>query len=183
MFDANLHLYFPYALPLWPLQKWSCCWNIYVFLKMHMILEYLLSTRHIACLIQALLLWSLFSTLCTSGTLLTYSRMLFNLKINTTLEKRVQRLHSEAQVLLCSWVQLKPQKDYSHALRSPSCTAATRYMDAPNGLFVKQRGLERRNSAFSHSVTTGWRVHLQSKLKNVSTYSIQFWKPEQMTCC
>lgn len=80
---------------------------------------------------------------CTLGTLLTYSRMLFNLKINKTLSKREQRLHSEAEVLLCSWVQLNPQKDYSHPLTGPSCNPATRYAYAQNGPFVKQEGLKR----------------------------------------
>lgn len=84
------------------------------------------------------------TTLCTSGTLLTYSRMLFNLKINKTLLKRVQRLHSEAQVLLCSWVQLNPQKDYSHPLIGPSCIPTTRYVYTQNGPFVKQECLKRK---------------------------------------
>lgn len=95
------------------------------------------------------------TTPCTSGTLLTYSRMLFNLKINKTLLNRVQRLYSEAQVLLCSWVQLNPQKDYSHPLLGLSCTPTTKYSYIQNAPFVKQEGLKKRNSMFSHFATTG----------------------------
>lgn len=76
---------------------------------------------HNMALTRFTLVQSVLTTIpCALGILLTYSRMLFNLKINKTLYKRVQSLHSEAQLLFCPWVQLNSQWDYSHWFPGPT---------------------------------------------------------------
>lgn len=100
---------------------------------------------------------------CASGILLTYSRMLFNLKINKTFQNREQRLHSEAQLLLYPWVQLNPQKDYSHPFLGPTTPQ-------PPGMWAPQMApLWIRRACIGGTVYSvilqprGKKVHLESK--------------------
>lgn len=109
------------------------------------------------------------------------SRMLFNLKINKTPFKRVQRLHSEAG-LICSWVQLNPQKDYSHPLTGPRCIPLPGRSTSKMAPLCNGRPGEEEQ--YAQSLCNHWvKVHLPSKFKDTNAYSIQLWKPEQMSCC
>lgn len=117
----------------------------------------------------------------TSGALLTYSRMLFNLKLNRTLDRRAQRPHSDTQVLLCSWVQFNPQKQYSHSLLAPAAPPP------PGPCAPKMVPLWNKNTWEGGTVRSvilqppGKKFNFGPNLRMlVSMLSIHCWKPEQM---